>query len=125
MISLGFPRWLYPLLSWCGEIPFSDQQLRPELKFYFFCFDADNWKLGATWSFQILTSNWDFCFWSGFSNGSLEQWTFQILTLLVKLLPNKETEMAVFIIEYVCTSLVVTLVEVCQVCHSLWGLQIW
>ncbi|KAH9532097.1 hypothetical protein CY35_19G071500 [Sphagnum magellanicum] len=29
----------------------------------------------------------------------LEQWTFQILTLLVKLLPNTETEMAAFIIE--------------------------
>jgi hypothetical protein len=46
--------------------------------------------------------------------------TFQILTLSVKLLPNTETEMAGVIIEYVCMSLVVTLVELCRVCPSLW-----
>jgi hypothetical protein len=126
MIWLGFSRWLYPLLSWCGKIPFSDQQLRQDLnwKFIFFALML----IIEAWGYMELADSdlkLRFCFWSGFSNGSLEQWRFQILTLLVKLLPNAEIEMAAVIIEYVRMSLVVTLVEVCRVCHSSCGLQIW
>ncbi len=43
----------------------------------------------------------------------LGAWIFQILTLLAGLLPNTETEMAAFIIGYVCMLFVVSLVEVC------------
>ncbi len=81
MIWLGFSRWLYPLFSWCGKIPFSDWQLRQDLNwnFYFFCSDADNGSLELHGTFrywpQIEISAFDLAFqMAAWSNGHFRFW---------------------------------------------------
>ncbi len=55
MIWLCFSRWLYPLLSWCGKIPFSDQRLRQDLNWNFIFFAL--MLIMEAWSYMELSDS--------------------------------------------------------------------
>jgi hypothetical protein len=127
MIWLGFSRWLYPLLSWCGKIPVSDWQLRQDLnwKFYFFCIDADNGNLELRGASR---------FWSRIEIFSLDL-AFQMATWAIDISDSdsagwtatKRRNRDSSIYRWVCMYIVCCFScwSLLRVCHSSWVLQIW